>query len=125
MDSTAATTPVQHPPAAVDLAALEGDGGVLWSASPAGLHANLVVLGSGATIGAHRNDDLDVLLVVLAGAATVTIGERPARVEATSALVIPRRAIRSITAGPDGVRYLTVHAARGPMTIASRGAPDV
>ena len=99
-------------PTPVDLSTVAGAGGVVWSVSPPGLHANLVVLEAGAGIGDSRNDALDVLLVVLAGEATVTVDGTPAELRASSALLVPRRATRRIVAGPAGVRYLSVHPTR-------------
>ena len=50
----------------VDLSRVDGAGGVVWSVSPEGFHTNLVVLEPGGSIASHRNDSLDVLMVVLA-----------------------------------------------------------
>lgn len=105
----------------VDLSRIEGVGGVVWSVSPGGLHANLVVLEAAGAIAAHRNDALDVLVVVLAGAGEATVDDDTFDLVPAVALLVPRGAERSITAGPAGLRYLTVHAQRGPLTISSRG----
>jgi quercetin dioxygenase-like cupin family protein len=101
----------------VDLGAVEGEGGVVWSVSPGGFHTNLVVLGPAGSIATHRNDALDVLVVVLAGSATVTIDGVPSAVGAAGAVLVPLGSVREITAGPDGVRYLTVHSQALPLNI--------
>ena len=105
-------------PAPVDLGAVEGDGGVVWSAAPEGVHANLVVLGARQVIDAHRNNELDVLVVVLDGAATVTVDGVAHELPAAHALVVPRGAERTIASGDDGVRYLSIHRRRGGLGIA-------
>lgn len=101
----------------VDLATVEGAGGVVWSASPDGVHTNLVVLEPGGAIATHTNDGLDVLVIVLAGEGTATVDGETIGLAATSALLVPRGASRSIAAADRGVRYLAIHAARPPMTI--------
>jgi quercetin dioxygenase-like cupin family protein len=111
----------------VDLAGLAATGdGVAWSAAPTGLNVNLVALGPGGPIGEHRNDEVDVLVVVVAGEVTVSVDDDPHHVEAGGAGVIPHGTARGITAGLDGARYLTVHQARGPLQVRAtpqRGAP--
>jgi len=109
----------------VDLSRMEGAGGVVWSVSPDGFHANLVVLEAAGAIAGHRNDALDVLIVVLAGAGRARVDDDTFDLAPAGALLVPRGAERSITAGPAGLRYLTVHAQRGPLTIGSRGNSDV
>jgi quercetin dioxygenase-like cupin family protein len=106
----------------VDLGTVAGTGGVVWSVSPGGFHTNLVVLSPGESIAAHANHALDVLVVVLAGSATVHIDGAPSEVEPTRAVLVPLGSVREITAGPDGVRYLTVHAQAQPLTIERRPA---
>jgi mannose-6-phosphate isomerase-like protein (cupin superfamily) len=111
-------------PAAVDLLRVEGESGVVWSVSPQGFHSNLVVLEPGGSIGRHRNDALDVLFVVLAGAGQAVVDTESVALEPGIALLVPRGADRSISAGPDGLRYLTVHAERGALTIGRASAPN-
>ena len=108
------TEPSTNP---TDLLAVAGEGGVVWSVSPPGFHTNLVALAPERTIEVHRNDAVDVLVVVLAGSANVTVDDRPNEVAATSALLVPRGTTRGVAAGPDGVRYLTIHAERPPLGI--------
>ena len=111
-------------PDAIDLTQVAGAGGVVWSVSPDGLHANLVVLECGGSIPAHRNDGLDVLLVVLAGAGVATVYGEAIELRAGAALLVPRGTERSVTAGDPGLRYLAVHAQRGPLTIGEKDLSD-
>lgn len=109
----------------VDLARVEGSGGVVWSVSPTGFHTNLVVLEAHGSIASHRNDALDVLVVVLDGAGTAAVDGETVVLSPATAVLVPCGAVRSITAGPTGLRYLTVHAQRGPLTISARETGDV
>jgi quercetin dioxygenase-like cupin family protein len=64
------------------------------------------------------NEERDVLLVVLAGSATLTIDGEARLVAAGEAIIIEKGRTRRIAAGPDGARYLSVHTRRGPLQIA-------
>jgi quercetin dioxygenase-like cupin family protein len=103
----------------VDLATVAGAGGVVLSFSPGGFHANLVVLSAGEAIAPHRNDEVDVLVVVLAGSGRLTIDGGDLDLSPSAAVVVPRGTTRGVTAG-DGLRYLTVHAERRPLGIGGR-----
>lgn len=104
----------------VDLAAITGSGGVVWSVSPQGFHTNLVVLDAHGTIESHRNDSVDVLVVVLAGDGTATIEEVTVALASMAAVLIERGTTRAIAAGASGLRYLTVHDQRSPLGISPR-----
>ena len=104
--------------APVDLLAAGASGdGVAWSSAPEGLNANLVVLAPGSGIGEHRNDTVDVLVIVLAGAVTVTVDGATYEMAAGAAGVVPRGAARAIRAGAGGARYLSIHRARGALQV--------
>ena len=100
----------------VDLAAVPGVGGVVWFVSSRGMHANLVVLAAGQVIERHRNDIVDVLIVVLDGTGTATVDEAVLELGPSKSLLVPRGATRSIGARSE-MRYLSVHAERQPLTI--------
>ncbi|MGA5518189.1 hypothetical protein [Streptomyces pseudogriseolus] len=106
------------------LAAAVGDdrAGALWRLAESGrqLDANVVRLPPGHRVDTHREPDLDVLLLVLAGHGTLTApdGEHPLP---TGALTwLPHGSTRSLSAGPAGLTYLTVHRRRPGMTIRAR-----
>jgi quercetin dioxygenase-like cupin family protein len=94
-------------------------GGVVWRLSVAGrqLDANLVRLPSGGEVAAHREDKLDVLVVVVEGGGRLG-GEV---LSAGSVAWLPRGATRSLTAGPDGLAHITVHLRRPGMSIGGSG----
>ncbi len=101
----------------IDLLCIDGAGGVVWSVSPEGFHVNLVVLDAGGSIAAHRNDSLDVLIVVLAGSGVTRVDDDAGELAPGAAVLLPRGAVRSVTAGGSGLRYLSIHAQRGALTI--------
>jgi len=106
---------------AVDLSSGAGSG-PLWGMASTDLNATLLAWPAGHAIAAHVNDDLDVLLVVVAGSVTVTIGDTPHDLRAPAALLIPRGEQRAIRAGADGTRYLSVHRRRGRLQITPAAA---
>ena len=108
-------------PDVVDLLAVAASGdGVAWSANPDGVNVNLVVLGPGGTIATHRNDAVDVLVLVLDGLVEVDVDGDALELPAGHATVVPRGATRTLSAGAAGSRHLTVHRARPPMQPARR-----
>jgi mannose-6-phosphate isomerase-like protein (cupin superfamily) len=100
----------------VDLTGRTGTGPV-WGMAAEDLNATLLSWPGGHTVAEHVNAELDVLMVVLEGSATVTVGGREHALRSQQALLVPKGEQRSIRAGADGVRYLTVHRRRGPLQI--------
>lgn len=101
----------------VDLDAGTGSG-PLWGMASTDLNATLLAWPAGHELAEHVNDELDVLLVVIAGAVTVAIDDEPHVLASPAALLVPRGARRAIRAGAQGARYLSVHRRRGPLQIA-------
>ncbi|EFG64821.1 hypothetical protein [Streptomyces sp. SPB074] len=100
---------------AVLRAAPEEARGALWRlAEPARqLDANLVRLGPGEEVAAHREDALDVLLLVVAGSGHAG----PVDLGPGSALWLPRGATRALRAGAHGLAYVTAHRRRAGLAI--------
>jgi uncharacterized protein (DUF2249 family) len=93
--------------------------GAVWKLeiSQRHLDANIIYLEPRAKIETHTGPDLDVLMHILDGAGRLTT-ETDSITLRTGALVwLPRRSQRSITAGPTGLRYLTVHPRRPALSI--------
>ncbi|UQX04363.1 hypothetical protein [Streptomyces sp. RerS4] len=88
--------------------------GALWRLTGAGrgLDSNLIRLRPGAVIAEHAEPALDVLLVVMEGAGRIDTQDGPHRLRPHSAFWLARGARRSLTAGPEGMTYLTVHTRR-------------
>jgi quercetin dioxygenase-like cupin family protein len=93
-------------------------GGPVWGSASADLNATLLAWPPGAGPAEHVNEERDVLLVVLAGSAMVTIDGEGRLLDVGEAMIIEKGRTRRIAAGPDGVRYLSVHTRRGPLQIA-------
>lgn len=102
-------------------AASTGDAAVLWKLAESGrqLDANLVRLTPGRHIAPHAEPDLDVLLLVVSGDGVLGGGpdDQPQPLGTGSLLWLPHGSTRSITAGDEGLAYLTVHRRRPGMRI--------
>lgn len=99
----------------VDLAGLAGArdaSGPIWTHQSADLNANLLVLADQNAIPAHVNDEVDVLLVGVAGSGVVEIDEVEHSVGPGQLLVIPKGARRAIRGIGDRFAYLTCHRRR-------------
>jgi quercetin dioxygenase-like cupin family protein len=103
----------------VDLLAGAG-AGPLWGTASEDLNATLLAWPAGAGTPEHVNDERDVLLVALAGSGTLTLDGEEVPIALGSAAMIEKGRRRRIEAGPDGIRYLTVHRRRGGLSIARR-----
>lgn len=93
--------------------------GAVWKleVSDRDLDSNIIALGPGQRIPAHTGPELDVLIHVLAGSGEL-VTELDTRDLVPGALVwLPRRSRREFIAGPNGLRYLTVHRRRQALAI--------
>ncbi|AEA26778.1 Protein of unknown function DUF2249 [Pseudonocardia dioxanivorans CB1190] len=81
------------------------------------LDSNVVRLAPDAGIGDHTGPDLDVLLVVLDGSGLLATERGDLTLEAGALVWLPRRSRRRFQAGPDGLRYLTVHGKRQALVL--------
>jgi quercetin dioxygenase-like cupin family protein len=89
---------------------------VLWSDSSQ-LQTNIVALAAGVEIAAHVETAVDVTLTVLVGSLTLRHGLEDTEadvvvVQAPAVVVLPTGTRRSLSAGPEGVTYLTAHRRR-------------
>jgi quercetin dioxygenase-like cupin family protein len=102
------------------LQSAEGDG-VHWALETSGdLNVNLVHLDPGHSISEHANDDVDVVIVVLAGSGRLTIDGRGAELAAHVVANVPRLSRRSVRAAEDqALDYLSIHRRRGQLGIRS------
>jgi quercetin dioxygenase-like cupin family protein len=98
--------------------------GARWTLAEPGrqLDANLIHLPAGHHVDTHTEPDLDVILVVVAGDGTVgTPGGAQTLAEGNIAW-LPHGSTRSVTAGAEGLSYLTVHRRRPGLQIKQRPA---
>lgn len=84
------------------------------------LNANLVRFPAGGGVGAHVNDEVDVVIVGVSGAGAVTVDGEEHALTGGTLVVVPRGASRSTRSDSDDFAYLTVHRRRGPMRLGNR-----
>lgn len=92
-------------------------GGPIWGAASADLNATLLDWPPGKGPAEHVNEERDVLYVVLAGSATLTVDGDARELGEGEATIVDKGARRALVAGPDGVRYLTAHTRRGGLAL--------
>jgi quercetin dioxygenase-like cupin family protein len=99
-------------------AAAGGREGSVWTLKESGdLNANLVRFDRGGGVGEHVNEEVDVLLVGVAGSGFARVSGEDHTLSAGTLVFVPKGAGRSTIALSDGFAYLTVHRRRGPLTI--------
>jgi quercetin dioxygenase-like cupin family protein len=110
--------PADHvePSQPVDLDGPEGHG-PLWGLASEDLNATLLCWSGGDGVAEHVNTERDVLVVVIDGSGTLWIDAREHELVRHHAMLVPKGTRRSIRAGPDGLRYLSVHLRRGGLRI--------
>jgi quercetin dioxygenase-like cupin family protein len=99
--------------------------GAIWKLPMAqrDLDSNVIQLPAGARIEAHAGPELDVLLVVLAGAGTLETAVDTLEIVAGELVWLPRRSRRGFVAGRDGLTYLTVHQRKPGLGLTERPRP--
>jgi quercetin dioxygenase-like cupin family protein len=102
-----------------------GGDGVAWSLPHGGdLDANLVRLGPAGAIGEHRNDEVDVLVVVQSGRGELVVDDEVLPLAPEHLALVPRGRRRSIRAGSEGIAYLSIHRRRDGLRLQPRrGVP--
>lgn len=98
-----------------DIAGGEPDAaGVSWKleARDRDLDSNVITLAPDGGIDTHTGADVDVLIHVLSGSGRLTTERGAIDLTPGALLWLPRRSRRQFSAGPDGLRYLTVHQKR-------------
>ena len=71
----------------------------------------------GREIGAHRNDEVDVLLAVVEGSGELRVEQRLHRLAPAVLAHLPKGTVRSIRATAVPLVYLSIHRRRGGLTI--------
>lgn len=105
-------------------AVAQGQSGALWRLEGIDrqLDANLVRHLPGTGGAAYTEDEVDVMLVVVAGGGTLTLDGTRSQLTPGFLGLLPRGTSRALLAGPDGLIVLTVHRRRRGMRI-GRTAP--
>lgn len=99
--------------------------GAVWKlqARERDLDSNVIALPAGGTIDSHAGPDLDVLIHVLSGSGRLTTETGTIDLSPGALLWLPRRSRRQFAAGPDGLRYLTVHQRRQALVLEPLQSP--
>jgi quercetin dioxygenase-like cupin family protein len=105
----------------VSLAALTGRGGPLWGTASEELNATLLAWGPGEATPEHVNAERDVLVYVVAGSGSLELDGTAHALAAGDVAILPKGSRRRISAGADGIRYLTAHRRRTGLEIRRRG----
>ena len=92
--------------------------GVIWTLE-AGieLNANLVRFGMGGGVGEHVNDEVEVIIVGIAGSGFVRVDGEEHPVSNGTLTFVPRGVRRSTLSLSEDFAYLTVHRRRGPLQV--------
>jgi len=100
----------------VDLLSVEGRGPA-WGTASEDLNATLLVWRSGEGQPQHVNEERDVALVALGGDGTLVVDGAAHSLREGTLAIVPRGATRSVVAGADGLRCLSLHRRRGGLAI--------
>ena len=98
--------------------------GLLWGITREGLTASLIGWGPGQGLEEHSDDERDVLMIAIEGSGTVVVDGREHPLVTDRAVVIEKGARREITAGADGLRYLSVRHRPRPSPLEPVSAAD-
>jgi quercetin dioxygenase-like cupin family protein len=98
----------------------EPPGGPIWGTATEDLNATILEWGAGAgPRGVHVNAERDVVVVVVSGSLELEQEGDCRTVAAGEVAVLEKGRRRRLTAGPEGVRYVTVHRKRQGLAIAT------
>ena len=102
-----------------DTAGASDSAGAVWKLDVARrqLDANVIQLRPGGRIEAHTGPELDVLVHVLGGSGQLSTAEGTVELVDGALVWLPRRSHRAITAGADGLCYLSVHSRRPALSV--------
>lgn len=102
-----------------------GDGsGAVWRLEPGDrtLDANVINLPAGDGIARHVGPALDVLIHVIEGGGILATDGGDVVLEPGALVWLPKRSVREFTAGPEGLRYLSIHQRKPRVGLSLRGA---
>jgi quercetin dioxygenase-like cupin family protein len=91
----------------------------VWGAASDELNATVLAWPPGAGPAEHVNAERDVALVVVEGTLELDVDGVATTLRAGEATIVAKGARRRLMAGPEGVRYASVHRRRGGLTVAT------
>jgi quercetin dioxygenase-like cupin family protein len=94
--------------------------GPVWGQASDDLNATLLAWRAGEGPAEHVNAERDVLVFVVDGSVTITVDGEARELLPGEALIVAKGRRRTLTAGRNGVRYLSVHLRRPPLQIDAR-----
>jgi quercetin dioxygenase-like cupin family protein len=106
-------------PQSMDLLSGAGGRGPVAGLSTEDLNVTLLAWPANEPTPEHVNAERDVLVVVLSGSGTLELDGQPHGLAPMQAVVIEKGRRRRIVPSADGIRYLSVHTARGGLAIRS------
>lgn len=100
--------------------------GSIWKLEPhtRGLDCNIIAIPPGEEIPRHEGPDLDVVIVVLDGSGVLDTEGESIPLEDGSMVWLPKLSIRRFGAGPEGLRYFSVHTRKRGLQIGRPPARD-
>ncbi|TCJ19994.1 cupin domain-containing protein [Rubrobacter taiwanensis] len=99
-----------------------GSFGTVWTlAGSEDLNANLVLFSAGSGVGEHVSDEVDVVLVGVAGSGSVTVEGKEHPLAAGRLVFIPKGVRRSVRSGSEDFAYLSLHRRKGALKIGGKG----
>lgn len=111
-----------EPPPSLDLASTVRGRGPIDALASQDLNVTLLAWPAHEQTPEHVNDERDVLIVVVSGSGTIEIDDRPHPLAPRQAILVEKGRRRRVRAAADGIRYLSIHTARGGLQIAHRAA---
>lgn len=96
----------------VSLAQAATETGAIWTRQSDDLNVNLVRFGPDGGVGAHVNDEVDVLLVGIWGEARIEIAGANHPLRAGQSVLVPKGVLRAIRGTGQAFAYLTCHRRR-------------
>lgn len=100
--------------------------GSIWKLEPhtRGLDCNIIAIAPGEEISRHEGPDLDVVIVVLDGSGVLDTSGESIPLENGSLVWLPKKTMRRFGAGPEGLRYFSVHTRKRGLQIGRPPARD-
>jgi uncharacterized protein (DUF2249 family) len=97
--------------------------GVVWKLDVQSreIDADVTSLSAGQDTGMHVGPEIDALIHVLSGSGRLTTELGTVDLTSGALLWMPRRSRRQFIAGPDGLRYLTIHQKRQFLNLMAAG----